>query len=134
MKRIISAASVALIALASCKKSDSTATDTTITASTTSATVGQTVTLQVSTSKTAVNWTVTPSANATTQYGITTSKTNTVSFSQPGTYIIGVRARNIAYDSAHHQNLDSCWHHGGGDEGHCTKGLDSASVSIKVTL
>jgi plastocyanin len=132
MKRIISVCVVSAAVLLACKKTGSTVNDTTLTASTTEAAVGQTVTLQVTTSKNAVSWTANPSASALIQNEISVQKTNTVSFTQPGTYIIGVRARNIAFDSAHHNNLDSCWHHGGGDEGHCTKGLDSASVTIKV--
>ncbi len=133
MKRTILFAAMTVAIFVSCSKSNTGADATTVTASTTTAVVGQTVALQVSTSSNVVSWTVTPSATATTQYNITALKTNTVSFSQPGLYIVGVRARNIEYDSTHHQNLDSCWHHGGGDHGGCTHGVDSASIIISVT-
>ena len=127
---IISALSI--LGLAACQKANDAGTATTLTASTTEAVVGQTVTVQLSTDKVASSWTVTPSATAAKTYAITTSKTNYVTFSQAGTYVVGVRARDIEYDSTRHQSLDSCWHHGGGDRGNCTKGQDSASVVISV--
>ncbi len=132
MKRTILSAVMAASIFLSCSKSNTADDATTITASTTQAAVGQTVALTVTTPSNAVSWTVTPTAAATTQYTITTSKSNTVSFAQPGFYTVGVRARHIEYDSTRHQNLDSCWHHGGGDGGHCVHGLDSASVVISV--
>lgn len=114
-----------------CKKTENSS-NTTLTASATQVAAGQSVTLNVSTDKNAVSWTVTPSASVTKQFTITTQKINTVSFRLAGTYVVGVRARDISYDSTRHQNLDSCWHNGGGDRGGCTKGKDSSSVSIKV--
>jgi hypothetical protein len=45
---------------------------------------------------------------------------------------VGVRARNIDYDSARHQDLDSCWRVGGGNRGNCTHGKDSANIIITV--
>ena len=119
----------ALSGFIGCKKDNGL--NTVITASTTQTTVGQTVSLQVTTSMNAVSWTVTPFTTAITQYSITDQKTNTVTFTQPGVYTVGVRARDIAFDAAH-QKLDSCWHHGGGDHGTCMHGRDSSSVSIKV--
>ena len=132
MKKIIILFAVTnLLGLFSCKKQD--IQDTTLTTSATEATVGQSVLLQVSTTKNAVSWTVTPTISALKQFTITTQKTNSIIFTQPGVYSIGVRARDILYDSARHQNIDSCWHNGGGDRGGCTRGKDSASVSIKVS-
>ena len=129
-KSIILYGIISLAIIVSCKKTNTM--DTVITASTTLATVGQTVSLQVSTNKNAVSWSVTPAASAIKQFSITNQKTNTISFTQPGVYLIGVRARDIVYDSSRHQNIDSCWHNGGGDHGGCTHGKDSSSVSIKV--
>jgi hypothetical protein len=120
------------ISLAACQKSNDNATQTTLTASTTQASVGQTVTVQLNSSRNASSWTVTPSVSVAKTYSITTSKTNYFTFNSAGTYTIGVRVRDIDYDSTHHQDLDSCWHHGGGDAGGCRHGVDSASVSIKV--
>ena len=120
------------VSLAACQKSNDAANLTTLTASTTNASVGQTVTVSLTSGKTASSWTVTPSASVSKTYSITTSKVNFITFNQAGTYTIGVRVRDIDYDSTRHQNLDSCWHHGGGDAGGCRHGIDSASVSIKV--
>jgi nitrous oxide reductase accessory protein NosL len=118
------------ISLAACQKSNDAAT--TLTASTTQANVGQTVSVQLSSGKNASSWTVTPSASVAKTYAITTSKINFFTFNSAGTYTVSVRVRDINYDSTHHQSLDSCWHHGGGDAGGCKHGIDSASVSIKV--
>jgi hypothetical protein len=124
---------IAVLIFSSCSKTNTSADGITITASATTVVVGQTVALQVNTGSNAVNWSVTPSATAVMQYTITDKKTNTVSFTQPGTYTLGVRARNINYDPFKHQDLDSCWHSGGGDRGNCRHGIDSASVSIEVS-
>ena len=118
---------------AACKKAATDSVQTSLTASTTQATVGQTVSVSLSSARTAASWTVNPSAAVIKTYDISTSKVNYFTFSQAGTYRIGVRTRDIEYDSVHHQSLDSCWHHGGGDAGHCQNGVDSASVSIKVS-
>jgi hypothetical protein len=128
---IISAMSI--LGLAACQKANDSGTTTTLTASTTEAVVGQTVTVQLTSDKTASSWTVTPSATAVKAYAITTSKVNYFTFNQAGTYRVGVRVRNIAYDSTHHQDLDSSWHHGRGDAGGCHHGIDSSSVVIKVS-
>ena len=103
-----------------------------LTPSTTVAKVGQTISVTLSTNANASNWTVTPSAAASKQFAITTQKINYFTFSSAGQYTIGVRTRDIAYDSTRHQSLDSCWRNGGGDRGGCKRGVDSASVSITV--
>ena len=103
-----------------------------LTASTTQASVGQTVSVTLTGGTNASSWTVTPSVSVSKQFSITTQKVNYFTFSQAGLYTIGVRARDIAYDSTRHQSLDSCWHNGGGDRGGCKRGIDSASVTIAV--
>jgi hypothetical protein len=123
---------LSVLSLAACQKNNDAANQTTLTASTTQASVGQTVTVQLYSSRNASSWTVLPSASVAKTYAITTSKTNYFTFNSAGTYTIGVRVRDIDYDSTRHQSLDSCWHHGGGDRGGCKHGVDSASVSIKV--
>ena len=95
--------------------------------------VGEQLSVTLSAKANASNWTVTPSYSATKTYGLTTSKVNYFSFSQPGIYTISVRARSVAYDSTKNQSLDSCWNHGGGSRGGCTQGVDTASVAITVT-
>ncbi|MDP4262039.1 MAG: hypothetical protein Q8941_05860 [Bacteroidota bacterium] len=124
-------AAFSLAGLAACQKAGNNSTETTLTASTTQAVVGQTVSVQVSSNRNAASWTVTPSASVAQTYTITTRAVNYFTFNQAGTYTVGVRMRNIAFDSTH-QSLDSCWHHEGGDDGGCHKGIDSASVMIKV--
>src|SRR5437016_1213267 len=91
MKRTILSAALTASIFLSCSKANTTEDATTVTASTTQAAVGQAVALTVSTPSNAVSWTVTPSASAISQYTITTAKTNTVSFTQPGLYVVGVR-------------------------------------------
>jgi hypothetical protein len=103
-----------------------------LTPSTTVASVGQTISVTVITNTNAVSWSVTPSAAVNKQYAVTTQKVNYFTFSSAGKYSIGVRARDIAYDSTRHQSLDSCWRTGGGDRGGCKRGVDSASVTITV--
>lgn len=73
------------------------------------ASVGETISVTVSSNTNAVSFTVSPAAAVNKQYGITTQKINYFSFSTPGLCTIGVRARSIAYDSTRHQSLDSCW-------------------------
>ena len=116
--------------LFACNKSD--ISQISLTASTTEATVGQTVSVVLTANANASNWTVTPSSSVTQLYGLTTSKINYFTFSQTGTYIISVKARNVAYDSTLHQSLDSCWKNGGGTRGRCTEGIDTASLTISV--
>ncbi len=103
-----------------------------LTPSTTIANVGQTITVTANTNTNAISWSVNPSATAIKQLSISTQKTNYFTFSKAGQYSIGVRARDIAYDSTRHQSIDSCWRAGGGDRGGCKRGVDSASVTITV--
>ena len=119
-----------LVALVSCMKANQD--QVSLTASTTEATVGQTISVTVNSNTNAVSWSVSPSTTATKQFAITTQKVNYFTFSKTGQYSIGVRARDIAYDSTRHQSLDSCWRNGGGDRGHCKRGVDSASVVVTV--
>ena len=93
---------------------------------------GETVSVALSADANVSNWTVTPSSTATKTYGLTTSKVNNFSFSQPGVYTVSVRARKIAYDSTR-QSLSNAWNTGGGARGGCTPGVDTASVAITVT-
>ena len=123
---------LSLVSMAACQKTNDSASATTLSASTTQATVGQTVSVRVNSNLNTASWTVTPSASVSQTYGITTRTTNYFKFNNAGTYTIGVRMRSIDFDSTH-QSLDSCWHHGGGDRGGCHKGVDSASLSITVT-
>jgi hypothetical protein len=124
---------VALIvfALSACQKSND-ASQISLTPSTTQATVGQTVSVTLAANANASNWTVTPSSSVTKTYSLTTSKVNNFTFSQPGVYTVSVRARNISYDSTS-QSLANAWNRGGGAQGSCTKGIDTASVAITVT-
>ena len=115
-----------------CNKLD-TASQISLTPSATTAKVGETVSVTLTSTANASSWTVSPAATATKTYDITTSKVNYFTFSQAGTYTVAVRARNVAYDSTLHQSLDSCWNHGGGSRGSCTPGVDTASVNIIVT-
>ena len=119
-----------LFTIISCKKASQDLV--TLTPSTTLASVGETISITVSSNANAVSWTVTPAAAVTKTFGITTQKVNYFSFSTPGSYTVGVRARSIDYDSTRHQSLDSCWRNGGGDRGGCRHGIDSASVIITV--
>lgn len=104
-----------------------------LTPSATQLAVGEQLTVTLSSKANASSWTVSPSATATQAYGLTMNKVNHFTFSQPGTYTIGVRARSIAYDSTRNQSLDSCWKVGGGSRGRCTRGIDTASVTVTVT-
>jgi hypothetical protein len=131
MKRAWLMTALSVAGLAACQKANNNSAETILTASTTQAIVGQTVSVQVSSGRNASSWTVTPSTSVVQAYSITTRTVNYFTFNKAGTYTIGVRMRNIAYDSTH-QPLDSCWHHGGGDQGGCHKGIDSASVTVKV--
>ena len=119
-----------VVTLLSCSKANQD--QVTLTPSTTVASVGQTISVTLSANANASSWTVTPSAAAAKQFAITTQKINYFTFSSPGQYLIGVRTRDIAFDSTRHQSLDSCWRNGGGERGGCKRGLDSASVSVTV--
>ena len=149
MKKAIISASAALLVLVACNKSNSTGATISLTASTTTASVGQTVSVTASTSTNALSWSATPAATATAAYSVTTEKTNYFTFSQPGEYVVGVRARGLDLDSVHvcnhadsighhfqdsvwNHHIDSLWHGHGNHLGSCKKGQDSASVIITV--
>ena len=120
-----------------------------LTASATQVAVGQTVSVTASTNVNTLSWSATPAATATGTYGVTTEKTNYYSFSNAGTYVIGVRARGLDLDSVHicnhadsighhvpdsiwNHRVDSIWHLRGHDKGQCKNGQDSASIVIQV--
>ena len=116
--------------LISCQKNN---TDTiSLTASTTSAAIGQPVSFQVVTSASAVKWTVSPSIAASKLYNITNLKSNIITFSQAGNYTIAVSARDMDADSNHVRNLDSCWHSHDHEHHDCKRGVDSAAVTVVV--
>jgi hypothetical protein len=148
MKKTLYYLVTAAALLAACGKSNTVA-DITLSASTTDAAVGQTVTITAGTSANTLRWTTNPSSNVTAAYSVTTEKTNYFTFSQPGEYVVGVRARNMKLDSIHRCNyadsighhikdsiwnhrIDSIWHVRGHHLGGCRKGQDSASIVIKV--
>jgi hypothetical protein len=135
--------------LFACNKSTSDTASISLTSSTTSVAVGQTVTVTANTSANTVSWTVTPATAVSKTYNVTTEKTNYFTFSQPGDYIVGVRARSLSLDSIHHCNpddslghhvpdslwnhhIDSLWVGHGFHEGGCKNGKDSASIHISV--
>ena len=123
-KTILSLAALVTLGFFACTKSD--------TASATEVVVGQQVSVSIASTANASNWTVTPAATATQAYALTTSKTNYFTFSAPGVYTVSVRARSVAFDSTR-QSLTNAWNAGGGSQGSCTKGIDTASVAITVT-
>ena len=126
---ILSAFSI--FSMLSCKKEDNSSIA--LTASATQVLTGQTVNLKVSTDKNTVSWTVSPDVSVTKQYTITHSKTNTVSFAQPGTYTVSVKAKELSFDSQT-ESIDSSWNAEGDHEhGDCHKDNDSTSVNITVT-
>lgn len=149
MKKAIFSTLLPLAALVACNKSNSDASAISLTASSTTATVGQTITVTAATNANAVSWSATPAASATKAYSVTTEKTNYFTFLQPGDYVIGVRARGLDLDSIHHCNradsighhfqdsvwnhrIDSLWRGRGHHLGGCRNGQDSASIIIKV--
>jgi hypothetical protein len=149
MKKAFLSSFVLVAALVACNKSNSTDSSVSLTASSTQVAVGQTVAVTASTIVNALSWSTTPAATATGTYTVTTEKTNYYSFSQPGDYVIGVRARGLDLDSVHQCNhadsighhfqdslwnhhIDSLWHGHGHHLGGCRNGQDSASIIIKV--
>ena len=149
MKKTIFYLFGATAVLIACNKKDGSGDSITLTASTTEATVGQTVTVTASSNTNALSWSAAPSASVTQTYTVSTEKTNYFTFSSPGEYLVGVRARNLQLDSVHHCNpadsighhipdsiwnhhVDSMWHVRGHHLGGCRKGQDSASIVIKV--
>jgi len=135
--------------LFACNKSTSDTASISLTSAATSVAVGQTVAVTANTSANTVSWSVTPSTAVSKTYGVTTEKTNFFTFSQPGDYLVGVRARSLSLDSIHHCNpddslghhvpdslwnhhIDSLWVGHGLHEGGCKNGKDSASIHISV--
>ena len=149
MKKAIFNAVLPLAVLVACNKSNSDASTISLTASSSTAAVGQTVTVTATTNANAVSWSANPAASTTKAYSVTTEKINYFTFSQPGDYVIGVRARGLDLDSIHNCNhadsighhfqdsvwnhrVDSLWHGHGNHLGGCRNGKDSASIIIKV--
>jgi hypothetical protein len=149
MKKALFTLLIPAAVLFACNKSNSDSSSISLAASATQVAVGQTVSVTASTNVNTLSWSATPAATATATYGVTTEKTNYFSFSQPGTYVIGVRARGLDLDSVHvcnhndsighhlpdslwNHHIDSMWHIRGHDRGECKKGQDSASVVIQV--
>jgi hypothetical protein len=101
---------LAVGSLAACSKSASDSNTVSLTASATETTVGVPVTVTASTA--ATRWSVTPATSATR---VSSSATQSeYSFSEAGTYVVGVRTG----DTSHHHA--------------CTAQQDSASVTILV--
>jgi hypothetical protein len=141
---------VTALSITACQKSATDSAGTTsLTASATTVSVGQRVTVSANTSGNVVSWTVTPPTATSQVYSISTEKTNYFSFSQPGEYRIGVRARSMGLDSVHHcdhsdsighhvpdsiwnHHVDSLYHQHGFHHGGCHDGVDSASIIISV--
>ena len=149
MKKALFCLMISTATFVACNKSNSDSNSISLTASTTTATVGQTVAVTASTNVNTLSWSATPAASATAAYGVSTEKTNYFTFSQPGSYVIGVRARGLDLDSIHicnhadsighhipdslwNHHIDSIWHVRGHDRGQCKNGQDSASVVIQV--
>src|SRR5689334_12177579 len=107
-KTMLALSVVAATAFFACQKSNS-ASQISLTPSATEVSVGEQLSVALSTSANASSWTVTPSASATKKYALTTSKVNYFSFSQPGIYTIAVSTKTVAYDSTSNQSLESCW-------------------------
>jgi hypothetical protein len=147
MKKPLFFLSAAAILFACNKTTDPSAIS--LTASATQVAVGQTVLVTATTNANTLSWSATPGATAVGTYGVTTEKTNYYSFSSPGSYVIGVRARGLDLDSVHicnhadsighhvpdsvwNHRIDSLWHLRGHDKGQCKNGQDSASILIQV--
>jgi hypothetical protein len=150
MKKSIFGLFLAATFLFACNKSASDSSSVSLTASTTEAAVGQTITVTANTRTNSLSWSVNPSISVTKAYSVTTEKTNYISFSQPGSYVVGVRARDLQLDSVHQCNhadstgihhvqdstwnhhIDSLWINHGFHKGGCKNGQDSASIRITV--
>ena len=120
---------LSILSFVACNKANDTS-QISLTASTTQAVLGQTVSVTLTSAANISKWAVSPSTASQTYY-LTTNKVNYFIFNQTGVYTVAVSAKSIAYDSAR-QSLQSCWNQGGG-RGACVKGIDSASVKITVT-
>ncbi|MFT3705589.1 MAG: hypothetical protein QM802_24680 [Agriterribacter sp.] len=148
MKKLFVALAAAGV-LYACNKSATDNSTTSVTASTTSATVGEQVAVTVSTRANTVSWSVTPPDGVSKTYDVTTEKTNYITFSKAGSYVVGVSARSLDLDSVHHcdhtdsighhvpdslwnHHIDSLWVGHGFHKSKCHNGIDSASVEIVV--
>ena len=148
MKKLFAALAAAGV-LYACTKSASENSSISVNASATEVSTGESVAVTVSTRSNAASWSVTPSDGVTKTYAGTPEKTNYITFSKPGDYVVGVSARHLDLDSVHHCNhadsighhvpdslwnhhIDSLWTGHGFHKSRCTEGIDSASVHIKV--
>jgi hypothetical protein len=149
MKKTIVTCLISSVLFTACSKTNSDVSAVSLTASSTEASVGQTISVTATTSTNAVSWSVSPATSVQKTYNVTTEKTNYFTFSQPGEYLIGIRAANILLDSVHvchpadsldhhledsawNRQVDSIWHHEGHHKGGCRNGVDSASIQITV--
>src|SRR6476646_10629470 len=89
---------ILLMAFISCQKAND-ASQVSLTASTTVATVGETVAVTLNSSANASNWTVSPSIAVAKTYSLTTSKVNYITFNKAGNYTVAVSVKDLAYDS-----------------------------------
>lgn len=117
------------VGLYACQKNNSDTSQISLTPSTTTARVGETVSVSLSSTNNASSWSVSPSSTVTKTYNVTTSKVNYFTFSQAGTYTVSVRTKNV--DSASASSVAAAWNKTA--TGTCTKGVDTASVAITVT-
>lgn len=120
---------VSIVCMFACNKA-SNVSPISLTASTTQATVGQPVTVTLSSNANASQWTVSPSTVSKSSF-ITTSKVNSLTFQRSGAYTVSVSTKTLAYDATANQSLDSCWNHTA-RKGSCVKGTDSTSLVINV--
>ena len=149
MKKALFSSLLIVAVVSACNKSNTGSSAISLTASSTEVAVGQSVSVTATTNVNALSWSATPAATASGTYSVTTEKINYYTFSQPGDYIIGVRARGLDLDSVHvcnhadsighhfsdslwNHHIDSMWHVRGNHLGGCRQGQDSASVVIKV--
>jgi streptogramin lyase len=107
-KTVFLLTSFAAFAFTACKKSADASTS--LVASTTQAVIGQAVAVTLNSSGSQSTWSVTPTANVVKTYTVTTAKVNTFTFSEAGTYTIGVKVSGSG----------------------CAKGQDTASVQVVV--
>ena len=135
--KLMIVSALGVLGLLSCQKNNDGASSVTLTPSTTTAQVGQTVTVAVNSSANASSWTVTPATSVTKTYGITTSKINSFTFNQAGVYRVAVTTKNISCDSISGAAVNAAWNsaqaQAQGGRGNCDHGTDSASVAITVT-
>lgn len=149
MKKVVLCALLPSVILFACNKSNTGQDAITLTASATEAAVGQTISVTAATAANTISWSASPASSTSKVYSVSTEKTNYFTFSQPGQYIIGVRAQKLHLDSIHpcnhtdsirhhgadsiwNHHIDSLWHARGHNRGNCRNGQDSASVVIKV--